>query len=495
MKYPFLESLNLDRDAINYISRSLDRVVVGSDNVIITPIGKRHDPEKLFSKWDRIVEANKHLLNDVLYKIEGEQRLKRGPRSIAVPWVERRSSVQEYFRKDIPNGADDLQKGVVLGHRLRPLTAEQAIKELKNNTNSGLPFLQRKGVVKNELIGRLDEFLDREDPCVLFTRTQESRKTRNVWGYPIADSAQEYRFYSPLLTIQKNLSWRSALRGPDHVDESITNLFRGKKDSEKLVSIDFSKYDTSVRGRLQKAAFSYIKGMYQKRYHAELDQIAYRFANIGLITPDGVLTGPHGVPSGSTFTNEVDSIAQFLIASDFGLKPDCFDIQGDDAVYKIDSQDQVDKFIATLRSYGLEISKEKSVVSSKHCTYLQKLYHPDYMVNGKIGGIYPTYRALNRILYQERFDVFADKIVGSDYYSLRTISILENCKHHPLFEKLVKFVYSYDLHKLSYGVNGIENYVKMALDSSGTAGVLLNQYGDELTGIGRFETIKYLRSL
>jgi hypothetical protein len=49
------------------------------------------------------------------------------------------------------------------------------------------------------------------------------------------------------------------------------------------------------------------------------DYIAWRFGNIGLITPDGVKDGPHGVPSGSTFTLEVNSIAQILIAKEFVL--------------------------------------------------------------------------------------------------------------------------------------------------------------------------------
>jgi hypothetical protein len=136
---------------------------------------------------------------------------------------------------------------------------------MKTNTSSGLPFMRDKKLVKDTCLENFDSLLAPRDNCVLFTRTQEEMKTRTVWGYPIADVINESRFYRPLLEYQKKLNWRSALAGPDRVDDRVTTLInKAISLNSLLLSIDFSSYDSSAKTTLQDVAFSYIKSFFNR---------------------------------------------------------------------------------------------------------------------------------------------------------------------------------------------------------------------------------------
>jgi hypothetical protein len=329
----------------------------------------------------------------------------------------------------------------------------------------------------------------------MFTRTQEESKTRTVWGYPCADTLNETLFYRPLLQYQKGMIWRSALLGPEAVDFRMTNLItQANQLGQTLLSIDFSAYDATVKTGLQKASFDYINSLYQDGFQDELGYIEERFNTIGLITPSGVYGGPHGVPSGSTFTNEVDSIAQFLCAYSLGLSPEQFDIQGDDGAYRVTDPELIKE---GLIKFGLMVNDDKSYVSDNSLIYLQQLYSLDYMDEKHIiRGIYPTYRALCRIIYPERFDNFSvDSIIGADYYSIKTISILENCRNHPLFVDLVKFVAKLDKFKLSYTQFGLQKYIQRIKKSSGAEGLILHKPENMIAGLNSFKTVKILNEL
>jgi hypothetical protein len=193
------------------------------------------------SRWDQIFNANDHRLTDLILVNERDNRSKFGPRSIAKPWGDRRSSVQDYF--DLTNDSLRLPDFLLpLGRgRLRPLSVDAAAAYLKSDTNSGLPFVTRKSQVRDQVVTDFNRLLGRKDPCVLFTRTQENNKTRNVWGYPIVDTLNEMMFYQPLLKYQRSLSWRSALCGPDIVDKNITRIIKDS-GSKYIVSIDFSSF-------------------------------------------------------------------------------------------------------------------------------------------------------------------------------------------------------------------------------------------------------------
>lgn len=260
------------------------------------------------------------------------------------------------------------------------------------------------------------------------------------------------------------------------------------------MSIDFSAYDATLQTQIQELSFNYIKQLFQPSYSSDIDYIAERFNTIGLVTPDGVLDGPHGVPSGSTFTNEVDSIAQFILAMNSGFTDPDMQIQGDDGAYNVAEPEKLSKYFT---NFGLKVNEEKSDISDDYLVYLQNLHHKHYISkDGIIGGIYSTYRALNRLVYQERFDNFKDyEIEGKDFYSIRAIAILENCRNHPCFKEFVKFVASKDKYGLRPTQTGIDKYIKMLKDKTGSEGIITNQYGEQITGIRKFETYKILSEL
>lgn len=494
--YPFLSQLEIDQDVSYRLSIQLDRIKFGNNENFVTPLGADNNSKIILDEIDLLFSDNLKDINDVLKDLEVSNRDKFGSRSIALPWSELKDNFYESFESDHILGNLDV-KIAPSSNSLRPIDRTTALKLLKNSTNSGLPYYTRKSKVKERVLKDFEILNIEKYPCIMFTRTQEANKTRPVWGYPISDTLNEMCFYSPLLSFQKNQNYRAALIGPEEVSRKLVELvLKAQSNSRTLVSVDFSHYDRDVKERLQYFAFFYIKELFQVQYSSEIDEIALRFLTIGIITPDGIIYGPHGVPSGSTFTNEVDSIVQMLISIQLSfVSLDDMQVQGDDGVYLIPN-DCKDKLITQFEEFGLTVNREKSYTSSEYAVFLQCLYHIYYINKGIFGGIYPIYRALNRLCFQERWSNFEDfDIVGKDFYSIRAICIMENCKYHPLFESFVKIVIKHDKYSLDFSSQGLSRYVHMIESTEGAEGILFNQFGDNIKGFKSFETYKLIKRL
>lgn len=496
-KFRFLYELDLEEDVTNRLSVYLNNVLKGNSTSIVTPIAKDIDPNSILAEWDSFFEANKYKLNSTLIDLEYSNRSKFGPRSIAKPWKDRVSDVKSYFSNKqcrFNSPKFNMKKGF-----LRPIRISKAVNYLKNSTSAGLPDYVKKKVVKNSLVENFDDLLSRQDPCILFTRTQEGNKTRTVWGFPVVDTLNETMYYQPLLVHQKGLVWRSALLGPEYVDKAISTLIAKAKQADLLlVSVDFSTFDASVSKKLINSAFGYIKSLFQSSYHVQLEYIKNRFINIGILTPYGVYTGDHGVPSGSTFTNEVDSIVQYLVAKSSKVisSDELIQVQGDDGAVAIKESDY-ERLKQAFIDAGLVFNSSKSYKSKDFIIYLQNLYHCDYAdESGNIGGIYPIYRALTRLCFQERWTNFEDyELEGRDYYSLRSLSILENCKNHPLFREFVEFIKSKDKYSLTFSSKSVHKYSELVNNGPGTGGILNHHYGSDIKGIKSFESYKIANGL
>lgn len=488
-KFSFDSTLDLHR-----VSNLLNSTNKGDTHVITTP----YYYDGILEDFDKIFKTYSHEFNPNLLKLESSNRTKFGPRSIAKSGSQRKLDVDKYFERSTDYSITDISiSPVLLGNlRLRPLSVQNAIESCKNSTNAGLPFFVRKGLVKDRLVSQFSEILSLSSPCILFTRTQEGGKTRTVWGYPFSDTAMEMRYFKPYFAVEKGLSYRSAVVNPNAIDISLTNLINSIRQDETFISIDFSSYDTSVRYPLVGLCVDIICSYYQPTYHESIKSLFKRMFNIGLITPWRYYVGEHGMPSGSTFTNTIDSLCQVVLAMSSGfVSLENFQVQGDDGVYKVKADD-VNKFIDFFSCYGFTINEEKSVVSANHLLYLQNLYDPFYRCDdGIVRGIYSTYRALCRLCYMERFVDFQQiGISGEDYFVLRSISILENCKNHPIHRPLVKFIASLDKRKLEFDPSSLSKFAKH-LDKEKGGSSLLHRYGDDIRGILSFETLKILKDL
>lgn len=485
-----LSQYDLDSNDISKLSVSLNRIVKGNDQVLITPPAKRVGPDKILQEWNGIFNSKRNLMNSDLVEMEESQISKFGPRSIAKPWQDWKEEVLQSFRIE-RRDLDYLQTGPIYSKdigNLRPISLANAKKYVKNRSKSGLPYMQDKGDVVDKTINEFLKQLGYNYPCIPALRTQEQGKTRLVQMFPLVNILEEIRYFVPLFNYLRDWDCFSSMKGPDFTDQQVTNIFSyAVKEDQFIVSGDIKNFDSNFGKSIQTPIFNDLSLLFQPQYREDYLETGRVFGSIGLVTPDGLLEGDHGIPSGSQYTNKVGSYGNFKVCNE---PPETTSFTGDDFLVTSNNVKQIfDRYDAA----GLPLNEDKTWVRKSSATYLQKLYHPDYTRDGVLVGVYPTYRALNRLCYPERYSDFTEfKISGSDYFAIRSLSILENCKYHPLFEDLVKLWLKHS-HTNIPSNRGIDAYVKMYRSKQGSVGTE-NQYGDN-TGIRSWESFKLISRL
>jgi hypothetical protein len=129
-----IDSLDLSPEASDQLSRMMSRIVQGDDAVIEGPLASVPNIEKKFKDWFETMQLKIPLL-DVLLNVENSNQDKFGPRSIALPWKERKPGTLAYFEtEDTELPKIKIPQAVA---RLRPLSLDTASDYIKRTTNSG----------------------------------------------------------------------------------------------------------------------------------------------------------------------------------------------------------------------------------------------------------------------------------------------------------------------------------------------------------------------
>lgn len=473
-KFDFIDKIKIPGvNAVLVLISNLVLILKGIDKKHLTPFASSYPdksvppeliPLSILVDWDMVFEKNKHKLNAPLLEFDLNQRKSFGPRSVAVPWPERKQGLLSSFHCQVDNftpvfySLEDDCPG-----NLNRFPLADVLGKVRRGTSSGLPLLCKKGAAVDRTIDDFDALIARKDPAVLYTRTAERKKTRNVWGYPLADLLYESFFFFPFLNYMKTKFWQASLVSPELVDVRITAMIlEAIRRGKYLYSVDFIGFDASCRWQLIVRAFDVVKGCFDERFHGFIDEICERFYTISIVTPTGILRGKHGVPSGSNFTNVIDSIIQAGTALSLKFISECWMlINGDDGLYMMYAE-EIDEFEAVWKRNGLNLGTEKSLKSMNSATFCQRFYHIDYLEDGLIGGIYPTYRAINRLVWLEKFtNLKKIRMSSRDHFGIRALTILEQCKYHPLFEDLVRFVLEREKFALDVSEEGIVKYCEM----------------------------------
>jgi len=320
--------------------------------------------------------------------------VEKAPRSIYKPWKLYEALKKfEPGRVREPKHDEHFTRGVHLAfasmarsyrnERIQPLPLTlDSVERLTSNPggSAGIEFYPlHKDATKEVALSTAIRILRGEKapaPCLAWARTQFNDKTRLVWGYPYSMTILEGLFAKPLIDHFTDTNSPLAF--------AMTTLNLGSKirvssyHKRWAYSIDMSSYDASIAQSLIHIAFKIIGTWFDLDQKEPTTGLAYRgilakvenyFIHTPIVMPDlRIYLGKrHGVPSGSFFTQLIDSIVNIIIAgtisSRFNLFVDKDDILvlGDDLLFWSERDISLEAIASFATEYfGVEFNPEKS---------------------------------------------------------------------------------------------------------------------------------------
>lgn len=518
-----------------------DIVRRGQPDEYRTTFAKGESVQDVLKKWKPFVDS----LTDkwpTLVDFENDLAKKVGPMSIMKPLEARMKDIDAYYdgvkghHQPILDSAisaviKEWDKSRGLQVRRQSLT----LSLMKKSTNSGSPyFTKRKNVVSKtaycNVLGSdscyvqylgAPKFQYLHEPgkfsyaydcaAILGWRGQEGGPTpddvkqRVVWMFPFAVNLCELQVYQPLIESAQHFNTVPAWVSMDAVDREITCLFDTKGSDDLVVCTDFSKFDQHFGIPLQEAAKKILSAIFTENEASRwwLNWIFPIKYDIPLAYDYGkVRCGKHGMGSGSGGTNTDETLSHRALQYEAAIKakkklnPHSMCL-GDDGILSYPGITVKD----VTRSYtvhGLEMNPDKQSASAHECTYLRRWHHKDYRVDGVCVGVYSTYRALGRLMEQERY--YDPENWGPKMVALRQLSIIENVKWHPLRDKFAHFCMSRDKYRLGIDIPGfldnIEIEAKKAIevmpDFLGYTKSMQSSDG-EYSGISQWWIVQFLK--
>lgn len=262
---------------------------------------------------------------------------------------------------------------------LKVLTDREVVSDaLKLDKSAGLPFLTKKSESLAYSFDRESQVrMERKapNPCVAYKRTQKGNKTRLVWGYPLEMTIMEARFARPF--INEMLKRRTPMAFGMSKCELGAYIHRYVIEGEgRIVAMDYSKYDTTLSKTMIRSAFRIIASWFDPDDLKQWgwDKLMHYFIYTPIVMPDGHLYRgkKHGVPSGSYFTQVVDSICNvalcYALTSRFGLelnKRSLF-VLGDDVLMSVVGEVDLEAWAKYLAKYGMQLNVKKTLLDRAH---------------------------------------------------------------------------------------------------------------------------------
>lgn len=228
-------------------------------------------------------------------------------------------------------------------------------------------------------------------------------KSRLVSMVDVNQILTETRFASPF---QKRLSHENWYAGGKNDNAILSLISTHRNQYPQWLSIDYSKFDQSISDWLIRDAFDVVRAAFDPAYFDEdlFSLVVNDFINKSFVLDGYLIPSSKGVPSGSMFTQIVDSIVNKLMIDTYlgsiGYSDYDMIIMGDDNL--IFSKEEID--YSSLSSYlgknfGINVSVGKSTSGISEIAdpeFLSREWHKD--------GIWrELYELVPKMLYPEKF--------------------------------------------------------------------------------------------
>lgn len=273
---------------------------------------------------------------------------------------------------------------------LKPCGFEEAASVIKTGASSGFWWFTKKRKVLVDIfqaanflslsLNKLKSVLIY--PSYVAYRVQQRLsgvKLRLIYVYPGVITLFEQMFLKPAIEyFQKNKNIQPYVVGSTGSD--LVARWSNWQRRSRVVSIDWSSFDQKANVYLIKEAFSIIKQMFKmnsaQSFLFDLISFYFMFTPIYTTNPsdnsEGIVFKCRGVPSGSSFTNLVDTIVNllavysYLIYKKYELDKDFIASLGDDIVIATNCPIDLTDMATVMQDwFDMEISSEKSEIFEK----------------------------------------------------------------------------------------------------------------------------------
>lgn len=224
-------------------------------------------------------------------------------------------------------------------------------------------------------------------------------------------------FYQILMEIQYAMPFQRLLAkyqfyaGGKDIEEIGKYISHARKDNHYYTSIDYSSFDQTISNWLIKDAFDIVKCAFKKVDEDEFTTIVDDFINKKFISNDSIIVSNKGVPSGSMFTQIIDSLVNLLVIKTYfnsisrNLRH-CM-IMGDDNIFFTRDPISVEKLSTYVKkNFGLIINPDKcnsGECNSSDPQFLSRKWGPD-------GSYRDIGTLISKMAFPERFREYNEQV-------------------------------------------------------------------------------------
>jgi len=284
-----------------------------------------------------------------------------------------------------------------LPRKVEPLDWHEIGAYLRTDTSAGISFPgKRKGECMREIYaqtrwlahrmkqdgrGKFDPRKVQIPPCMAGMRghlsPEDEVKTRLVWIYPAEMIVVEGQYAPRLYEEYMSLPDSPLLYGQS-AQRLYTEWLLKYLEGENLVGLDFSSFDTSVPAWLVHVAFDILRENIEfgtwhnesvprkerQKWKNVWDAMKWYFIHTPILMPDGrMFRKYHGVPSGSWFTQLVDSVVNHVLVSYLaecqGAQVRQLKVLGDDSAFRTPNSFDLDNAQKDADVVGMTLKPEK----------------------------------------------------------------------------------------------------------------------------------------
>lgn len=532
------------QDGFAALQTYLGNVWKGQDRIFTAPFAKGESMDQILKDWDQTLVS----ISDQwpsLYEFENDLAKKVGPMSIQKPLRDRFGDIAHYYEdvllRSTPINLSAIAKVVQEFSKsgsLRLRSIKDTVENMKKSTNSGNPFFTKRRNVLQDTIpcsswctggedipyhhqGTYTSTKDKwwDAAAIVGWRgqeggpTEEDVKQRVIWMFPFSVNVNELQVYQPLIERFQTFNLVPAWVSMEEVDKAVTRLFDTKGSSDLVVCTDFSKFDQHFNREMQVAAKAILSALLAHGKVADdwlelVFPIKYQIPLLWETIADKeygnrvtTFRGYHGMASGSGGTNVDETLAHRALQHEVALlhnsklnpNSQCL---GDDGILSYPGI-TVDQVVEAYSKHGQEMNVDKQYASTQDCVYLRRWHHDKYRQDGVCVGVYSTCRALGRLRYLERF--MDPEYWSPELVALRQLSIIENCKFHPLKEQFAQFCMKRDKYRLGIDIPGfLDNITQLAMEATDHMpdflGYTKTLQGEGADGIAEWWIVNYLKS-